>query len=204
MPAGIAASSSANKRKASAGERPIGRTRNRDRLWLNCFGTRGGGGGGGGSEKEDFATERPDGSEITRNNGRGEWKNRGGIEEKGWEKTMEIREEHYFLDLKRSSRGYRVIERGRREEETWWMRGKFLPSIHRFNFASNKKSLLQVTIVPLWCITKEETWQKFCSCFLSKELVSFHILCILERERNEYVEFWYLRDDVTRNCLPIF
>lgn len=34
---------------------------------------------------------------------------------------------------------------------------KFLPSIHRFNFASNKKSLLQVTIVPLWCITKEET-----------------------------------------------
>ena len=30
---------------------------------------------------------------------------------------MEIREEHYFLDLKRSSRGYRVIERGRRERK---------------------------------------------------------------------------------------
>lgn len=39
--------------------------------------------GGEGGEKEDFATERPDGSGITGNNGRGEWKNRGGGGGKG-------------------------------------------------------------------------------------------------------------------------
>lgn len=55
---------------------------------------------------------------------------------------------------------------------------KFLPSIHRFNFASNKKSLLQVTIVPLWCITKEETWQNFAVVSWAKSLLAFHILCI--------------------------